>query len=104
MDSRTCVCPVALPNLGYPGFARASVLARTFSPLPAIRSRLELVVLGLEQGRISQHRIWNRPGVDPVCGDAAKPAALVVIFLVSGGPDSAGSDRDYSAGDRSAIQ
>src|ERR1700757_1408391 len=99
MDSRTGVCPVALSDLGSSGFARAPVLARALPSLSAIHSGLELVAPGLDQGRIPQHRIWNRPGVHPVCGDAAQPAPLVALFLVSGGRDSAGSNRDYPAGE-----
>src|SRR5256885_2532865 len=35
-------------------------------------SRLGLVVLGLDQGGVSQHRVWNRCGPDLVRRDAAQ--------------------------------
>src|SRR5881296_4468967 len=52
------------------------VLAFTFPALRTIDSRLGLVVLGLDQGRISRHSVWNRSGLNPVCRNAAQPAAV----------------------------
>src|SRR5712691_455197 len=104
MDTGIRIRAAALPDDRRAGSARAPVLARAFPALSAIRSRLGLVVLGLDQGRISEHRIWNHSGAHPVCGDAAQSAALVAVFLVPSRSDSPGSDRDHSPGDRPPVQ
>src|SRR5713226_10319349 len=104
MDSRIGVRSAAFPDHRRSETARAPDLAFAFHALSAICSRLGLVVLGLEQGRIPPFHVWNRSGPDPVRRDAAQPAALVVIFLVSCDLDSARIDRYHSPGDRSLVQ
>src|SRR6266478_635574 len=96
--------PAAVPDHRRSGPAGTPVLACAFLALRAVHSKLGLVVLGLDQGRTARYGVWNRAGADPVRGDAAQPAALVAVFLVSRGLDSPWTDRDHPPGDRSAIQ
>src|SRR5216683_4696027 len=104
MDSRIGLRPAAFPDPRRFETARAHLLARAFPALRAVDSRLGLVALGLDQRRVLEHSIWDRSGADPVCRNEAQPAALVAVLLVSRGPDSLRSDRDRSAGDRSAVR
>src|SRR5712692_4943434 len=104
MDSRIGVRSAAFPNHRRSETAGAPDLAFAFLALSAIGSGLGLVVLGLDQGRTSSYRVWNRSSPDPVRRDAAQSAALVVVFLVSRGLDSAWIDRDRTLGDRTVVQ
>src|SRR5260370_28177647 len=104
MDARIDIRPASFPDHWRSETPRAAVLACAFLALRAIRSGLGLVVLGLDQGSAVRHRAGNSSGPDLVCRDAAESAAMVAVFLVSGGADPPGADRGDPIGDRSAGQ
>src|SRR5260370_7648750 len=81
MDSRIGVRPAAFPDHRSAETAIAPVLALAFLALSAIGSGLGFVVLGLDQGRASRYRIWNRFGADPIRRNAPQSASLMVLFL-----------------------
>ena len=49
--------------------------------LRSIRPGMDLLVVGLDQGRVARIRDRDRAGLDPVWGHTAQPAALVAAFL-----------------------
>src|SRR6266436_81257 len=104
MDSRIDIRPAPFTNHRRSETPRAVVLARTFFALRTIRSTLGLVVLGLDQSIVFRHRDGNRSGLDLIRRDAAQPATVVAVFLVSGRGDPPGADRGHPIGDRSAVQ
>ena len=103
MDSRIGIRSALFSDHRHSETPRAAVLACAFFALRTIRPRLELMVLGLDQGRASPHRIWNRFGFDLVCRNAAQSTAVVAVLLVPGGADSPWTDRRHPIGDRSAV-